>query len=305
MDSCQDETQCTLVSSRGILKSCAIHSSQPISSIRQLIAYDFSKMKSGDTLYICNSAIPFFVNHVFPICPHSFILVSGDCDETCPAELFISHEHFLEFIENPKVLRWFSQNCVEKHPKLVQIPIGLDYHTMQKGDHAWGPQTTALVQERILKMIAEKAEPFFKRKVMAYSNYHFSMQTKFAYDRRDAYNLVPDKCVFYEPESTLRMRSWKTQSEYAFVISPHGNGLDCHRTWEALCLGCIPIVRTSALDSLYEDLPVLIVQHWSDVSFDYMSQAITVFKVKHEMGLFDYRRLTLDYWMQKISAVTV
>ena len=29
------------------------------------------------------------------------------------------------------------------------------------------------------------------------------------------------------------------------VISPMGNGLDCHRTWEALYLGVIPLVRGS------------------------------------------------------------
>ena len=305
MDPTQDETRCEYVSSRGILKSCAIHSENPISSIRQLIAYDFSKMKNGDTLYVCSSAIPFFVNHVFPNCPYSFVLVSGDCDESCPTELFLSHNQFLEFIENPKVLRWFSQNCVQKHPKLVQIPIGLDYHTMQKGPHAWGPQTTALVQERILKMLVEKAKPFFNRKIAAYSNYHFSMQTKFAYDRRDAYNQIPEQCVYYEPSPALRMRSWKTQSEYAFVISPHGNGLDCHRTWEALCLGCIPIVKTSALDPLYDGLPVWIVSNWSDVSPVSMSQTISDFKAKHDQGLYQYEKLKLDYWMQKISAPIV
>jgi hypothetical protein len=32
---------------------------------------------------------------------------------------------------------------------------------------------------------------------------------------------------------------------YAFVASPYGGGPDCHRTWEALILGCIPIVKSS------------------------------------------------------------
>lgn len=297
----EDETQCSFVCSRGILKSCRIHTSNPISSIRQLIAYDFSKMQPGDTLYICSSAIPFFVDYIFPTFPFSFVLVSGDCDESCPSELFISNAAFLEFIENPKVLRWYSQNCIGNHPKLFQIPIGLDYHTLQHSTHPWGPQTSALVQEQILKMIAEKAALFYNRKPIAYSNYHFSIQTKYAYDRRDAYNQIPDSCVFYEPNITLRMRSWKTQSDYAFVISPHGNGYDCHRTWEALCLGCIPIVKTSVLDPLYEGLPVWIVERWSDVSLDSMVRVIAEFKEKHESGQFDYTRLTLAYWMKKIS----
>lgn len=298
----EDETQCKYVSSRGILKSCRVHSSRPISSIRQLIAYDFSNMKSGDTLYICSSALPFFVDNIFSSFPFSFVLVSGDCDESCPTELFVSNTAFLEFIENPKVLRWYSQNCVGKHPKFFQIPIGLDYHTMQQGPHPWGPQTSALVQEQILKMVTEKAAPFYNRKPIAYSNYHFSIRTKYAYDRRDAFNQIPESCVFYEPNITLRMRSWKTQSDYAFVISPHGNGYDCHRTWEALCLGCIPIVKTSALDALYKDLPVWIVDQWSEVSLVSMNRIIADFKEKHESGAFNYDKLTLDYWMKIISA---
>ena len=39
-------------------------------------------------------------------------------------------------------------------------------------------------------------------------------------------------------------------TNYAFIVSPHRNGLDCHRTWEALVLGCIPIVKTSPIDDL-------------------------------------------------------
>jgi hypothetical protein len=53
---------------------------------------------------------------------------------------------------------------------------------------------------------------------------------------------------------------------YKYVLSPHGNGLDCHRTWEALILGCIPIMKTSALDPMFDGLPVLIVKNWSDVT---------------------------------------
>ena len=45
-------------------------------------------------------------------------------------------------------------------------------------------------------------------------------------------------------------------------MSPQGNGLDCHRTWEALILKTIPIVRTSSLDPLYEGLPVVVVHEW-------------------------------------------
>lgn len=50
-----------------------------------------------------------------------------------------------------------------------------------------------------------------------------------------------------------------------FVISPPGNGLDCHRTWEAIYLGCIPIVLRSALaEEFTRNLPIFAVDDWGD-----------------------------------------
>lgn len=47
--------------------------------------------------------------------------------------------------------------------------------------------------------------------------------------------------VTIEKEELNRSELWRRHGNYAFVISPPGHGLDCHRTWEALALGCIPI----------------------------------------------------------------
>jgi hypothetical protein len=84
-------------------------------------------------------------------------------------------------------------------------------------------------------------------------------------------------------------------ANHAFVLSPHGNGLDCHRTWEALCLGCIPIVKTSGLDPLFEDLPVWIVREWSDVTADAMREVVDMFQGR----TFKTDRLTLTFWTSK------
>lgn len=48
-----------------------------------------------------------------------------------------------------------------------------------------------------------------------------------------------------------------------FVISPPGNGNDCHRTWEALYLGAVPVVLHDFLaPSLTSDLPILAVDSY-------------------------------------------
>ena len=40
-------------------------------------------------------------------------------------------------------------------------------------------------------------------------------------------------------------------SSYKFALSPEGNGIDCHRTWECLYLGVIPIVKKSVALSFF------------------------------------------------------
>jgi len=292
-----DESKCRFVGSRGILKTCDIHSSTPVSSILRLIGYDFSPLRPGSILYICGTAIPEFVQNIHPHLPFPYILVSGDCDSSIPNDVFPSRREFASFLDSPTLIHWFSQNCVDlSHPKLSPIPIGMDYHTMAEKDHEWGSKTRPLMQDRMIRSLSLIAPPFWERKCRIYSNCHFSTRTRFGYDRQDAITNIPKDLVDYEPSKIPRKVTWMRQTEYAFVLSPHGNGLDCHRTWEALVLGCIPIVRTSPIDVLYTGLPVLIVREWSDVCMELLEATIREFRQK----TFQTERLTLEYWIREI-----
>jgi hypothetical protein len=59
-----------------------------------------------------------------------------------------------------------------------------------------------------------------------------------------------------------------------YVLSPPGSGPDCHRTWEAIYLGAIPIVLKSYWGFPEEDLPVLIVNDWDEVPDKILSSEI-------------------------------
>ncbi len=65
--------------------------------------------------------------------------------------------------------------------------------------------------------------------------------------------------------------SWKRKeyrdvlTQTCFVISPPGNGSDCHRTWEAIYLGAVPVVLKEYLGrSLWEGMPILAVDSYED-----------------------------------------
>lgn len=291
-----EENKCYFVSSRGILKSCDIHSSYPISSVRQMIHYNMDVLTKESskiqTIYVCSEAMKYFLA-VFPSIPYRFVLVTGDCDSDCYKDI-LSEAEFQMVVNDKRLVHWYSQNCVSNHPKLTRIPIGLDYHTIASNkNHSWGTNMTPVEQEKELQQCILSAEPFNKRLVKGYSNFHFLMNTRYGNDRTDAIHKIPKDLVFYEPNKITRLESWKTQIKYAFVISPHGGGYDCHRTWEALCLGCIPVVKTSPIDSLFDELPVLIVQEWSDVTQELLNKTIDEFSKKS----FNYNKLTLGYWV--------
>jgi hypothetical protein len=290
----EDETACKYFATHGIRRRCDKTS---LDNSLRLNAYNFKELKDYETLYIKLDFIPEFSRIVDTI-NAKFILVSGSSDYTTPNDLFSSETDFLTFLKNKNLIHWYCQNCAYIHNKITLLPIGLDYHTMSNQQFKWGDMSSPIEQEKLLESVKEIAKPFWERKIITYSNFHFQMWTKYADDRTDAINSIPRELVYYEPSEIKRVETWKNQINCAFVLSPHGNGLDCHRTWEALVLGCIPIVKTSPLDEMYRDLPVLIVKSWSDIDEELLNNTINTFK---ELK-FNYDKLTLKFWVEKIKS---
>jgi len=273
------------------MKSCASYQ-HVIRSSNPYIQEDIlQNVKDGDTVYVCTTAIPMFSQNFLPRLRAHIVLVSGDADESIP---YVHVPSCIAILKSPYILRWFAQNCLTRHPKMFHLPIGLDYHTMSVSDSDWGKKMTPTEQEHAIQTIAKGAPPFYERKRMCYSTFHFALNRG---DRKDAYDSIPKELVMYEPSFVSRAESHAHQIEYAFVVSPFGGGPDCHRTWEALVLGCIPIIHVSNMDPLFEGLPVLLVQSWNDVTQALLDATIESYKGK----TFQYEKLTLEYWKKKMN----
>ncbi|CAF2141155.1 unnamed protein product [Rotaria magnacalcarata] len=88
---------------------------------------------------------------------------------------------------------------------------------------------------------------------------------------------------------------------YPFWLSLHGNGIDCHRTWEALYLDIIPIVWNSSLKVLYDKLPVLIIEDHRALTEAFLRgklQEITKRKIAASQSdaTYQYEKLRNAYW---------
>jgi len=282
------------LSSIGMMKSC--DQNQIINYIDPWqISLDWDKLisqgKEGSLVYIKFANIQEFIQNIDKI-PFKFILITGDGDETNPNSL-INIDTFFSIINNEKIIKWYSVNCIEcLHFKFSLIPIGLNYHC----DALWN-DISVESQEKMLDEVKQKSLPFHKRKYVCYSNFHFSFYNEFGNSRKLAMQKIDPKLIFYEPTKVDKYQTYLNQSTYSFVISPLGHGMDCHRTWEALILGCIVIVQTSPLDSIYKDLPVLIINDWSDITEELLQTTINQF----ESMIFNYDKLTIKYWVDKIQ----
>ena len=93
-------------------------------------------------------------------------------------------------------------------------------------------------------------------------------------------------------------RIYKRNRQYPFWLSPRGNGLDCHRTWEALYLDIIPIVWNSSLSILYEDLPVVIINDHRELTESFLRQQFREISRKKlsTKKIYRYEKLRHAYW---------
>jgi hypothetical protein len=79
-----------------------------------------------------------------------------------------------------------------------------------------------------------------------------------------------------------------------FVLSPPGNGFDCHRTWEAMYLGAIPVVLKDYLHpQLIEKFPILVTNKWED----FLKKTDNELKaIAYSFSGRKYPALALDHW---------
>ena len=293
------ESACRFVSSRGILKSCDAHARRPCSS-QSSIPLGLSRvLRTARVVYLCTDMVPQFVHEHLPRRSTPFTLVTGDSDLAVAAGPIA--ERVLDALtSHPMFVAWYAQNRVFKHPKLHSMPIGLDYHTLSllEGggrDHPWGARRVPVDQERQLAQIGRSAGSIAAKEPRAFCNWHFAIERG---DRRECRRRVDPSAVSYQSDLATREASWRMNTRCAFTLSPAGAGLDCHRTWEALLLGSIPVVLRSPLDELFARLPVVIVDDWSEVTPSRLCSELE----RIARNSFDFSQLELSYWTARIQS---
>lgn len=241
------------------------------------VPFDPDMVKDGDTIFLSGWDLEFFFSAIHPHIKRHYILVTHHTDAPVPGT-------FTRYLEEETLAAWFSQNCsIDYHPKFFPIPIGLANRYWPHGNID------------ILSYEREHRSP--RRDVLLYMN--FNVWTNRS-EREPIWFGFKNKSFCRVASPTRDFRSYlRDLAQSEFVLSPRGNGLDCHRHWEALLMGAIPVIKHSTLDPLFEGLPVLLINDWNEVTEEFLCAAYS--RIKSQK--IDLEKLFAPYWFEKINTV--
>ena len=194
-------------------------------------------------------------------------------------------EAVLEFF--PEIDHWYTQNLLWEHPKVSPIPIGIANPKWSHGN-----------QDRFKKIMEEHNE----KDNLYYANFNISTNPP---ERVNCYKqLCIEPSIDYPNAASIEDHDKfvnETQDDYLrnisksfFVVSPDGNGKDCHKTWEALYMKSIPIVKRWHGAERFKKLgiPMLIVDEWSEFKDLSLSEEV----YNDLWGSFDPLSLNFDFF---------
>ena len=91
----------------------------------------------------------------------------------------------------------------------------------------------------------------------------------------------------------------ETLRRHKFCICPRGNGIDTHRIWEALYLGCVPVIVRADWTPAYSELPLLILPTWEELpNINLQQEYIRITATSH-----NYDRISLKWLISQIKSL--
>ena len=289
---------CSFISYLGIVSICDV---KP--NIEDFINYaencvGFTKLddlkldKDGCVIFVKPDYIMIFAECILPKLTHKVILVSTGSDYIIPSDI-PNTESWKKILTSDKIIKWYTTNCGLQFPKIVPIPLGVPYNKY----------TNPIEQEKELQSVAKILKPITDTNWKAVTNFQHLMEYGKAFiqkikltPRTKVYEILKDKDYIKFLPKQERIDFWKSCDDSMFIISPFGNGPDCHRTWEALCLGRVPIIQKFPMNTMFNDLPVVIVNDWKQVSEDFLKKQHEIIINNFQQGKYKMEKLTLKYW---------
>ena len=241
----------------------------------EAVTFNPSDVKAGDVIFVRD--VPKFFQQLHPFITKPYLIVTaGEYLETTDPQLFTT-------LDDPMIIAWFSIHaCRETHPKFYKLPLGI-----YQNKKYYEPTTMTQYLANLRKVSKSK---------LLYLNF----DTKTDSDRTELISLFKNEPFCYSRTSPLPFLDYLNEmAEFKFTLAPHGLGPDTYRNYEAMLVGSIPIIKSSQLDDLYDDLPALIIKGWEEVTEEFLERKYREITSKK----YNIEKLFLEYWWKEIEDI--
>lgn len=198
------------------------------------------------------------------------------------------NDSFIPFVEELGCLHIFSQNCTINNDFFTPIPLGLEnrhFFVHSSPSNSISLLSSYIEQQNIRKrdqslfasfsLITNKTE---RKECLLYSMQNQLTRLNMTFDP----SISSSQQYFYQQLITSK-----------YSICPWGNGIDTHRFWQSLYLGCIPITRKHrALETFYS-IGGVFLDSWKQLESINMNATYQI----------DYEKLYFPYWQRKIRTI--
>ncbi|CAF1010923.1 unnamed protein product [Adineta steineri] len=290
----------------------------PISEKKKLTV---PNLPHGSIIYVRVYNISSFFSKIYPYLTYTFVLITGEGDYSMPSRF----HHYLEEPDS-KIIHWFGQNGdidAKRSERFTHIPIGINCFEMAEGirdvHRQYPKHILPSVRKNNLDEPCHYTQPLDVTQSVLTNNIQLDKIVLINfYPNNDPTGvrkkLWKDLCkhrqssfaICYDKPHGVNISSlptiYRRNRQYPLWLSPRGGGLDCHRTWEALYLDIIPIVWHSTLDSLYTNLPIIIIKNWSEVNEEFLRNKLHEIAMKkaQQPSVYQYEKLRNAYWREII-----
>jgi hypothetical protein len=228
--------------------------------------------KSGQVAFVKTDLVPHFFRDIVPNLKHDIKIITHN------SALGIDQRYSV-FLNDPRIIRWYAQNANFQHPKLESVPLGMANRHWPHGDVS--------IVEKINNDNIDKDH-------LVYMN--FDLKTNLS-ERTKVYNLFKGKEYVLEGEKKPFKEYITDLSRCKFTVSPPGAGIDCHRIWESIAVGTIPIVESCHNITFHVKMPIMVINDWKMLDRNMLENKYDFFKSE----LYNTSGLFLDHWIKKIG----
>lgn len=239
-----------------------------------------------------------FINEIFAEItkPTTIVTDSGDISlldidgkYVCATD-FREYANFNNIPEN--IIKWFGTSLNAKHAIFEHLPLGV-------------------LPEHLDAMIEIANGQKEQRDNLLYVNFGITCSFRSILDLRinDAKQHRIEFANFAKIENPPEGISWPAYRNYLckffhnlltskYVLCPHGAGIDTFRFYEAMYLGCIPIVMDCEFYNRLKDWPILIVDSYEFINQELLNSKYEELNVRFQNIDF----LKKSYYLNKIKA---